>query len=160
MPERGELVENLQDSQKANELALSLTEAHANLLAEMERMDELTRSERSAEDELFAARSRIGEASFKRRSIGSASTTFLLTRTKGDDHLAIQRVVLNDQDLLGLSATHTRKWTASEVNRDWDRYCDASRAIRCHMAAQIALERSVILPRLHVLGEAPTIALD
>lgn len=135
----------------AQRLASALEVSHANLLVEMLGFEGMTSGEAPTKEDFLRARQAISEASLKRRNLASIATTYVLTRVAGEQNLAVQRVVLNDQDLLNLSAAHTRKWTDKAALEMWGAYCEASRQIRRHMAAQISLERSVLMPQLREL---------
>ena len=130
-----------------------LAGAHDQLMVEMENLERITHEPQPEPGELTAGRWRISQASLQRRTLAASIHDFLANRLDGPDLQTVKKVQSADQDMMRLSARHVGAWTMQAISRNWQGYCDASKAIRSQMRSQILLERELIFPLLEKLAE-------
>ncbi len=101
---------------------------------------------------LAAARWRLSNASFHRRTLSARIIQFLGRRTEIGASEAICAMRSADGQMMQRSAEHVRDWTVQAITGDWEGYCRASREIRAHMTNYLSLEREVMFPLLQRLA--------
>jgi FixJ family two-component response regulator len=132
----------------ARRLMEDLIDTHSALEVEMRQLDALTRQPAPPRAVFIDARWAISQASLKRRNTLRLAESFVLSRGDEITQAVMRRMAMNDSNLLKLSASHISRWPTSAALENWNEYCLASREIRKHMAAQIELERTLLIPRL------------
>ena len=130
-----------------------LQDAHIRLLASIKDLAKITERPCSDKVEYAAVRFRVSEASLARRMTFRAACDYLQPLASPADQQAISRLRSADAELAKHASEHVRQWTTENIDRDWEGYCDATEEMRSALLKQIELERLLLSPMLHKLGE-------
>src|SRR4051794_30465032 len=123
----------------AGAMLKQLKEAHRELHAGIAAMQAMTRATGSNSDACATARWKLSQSSLKRRQLAAAIREMLRPTASESEAKLLKSVEESDHAQMLRSRTHIGTWTAEKINKDWRGYCDASKAIRRHMDAQIVL---------------------
>jgi hypothetical protein len=129
-------------------LLAELTAAHSALLERIAELGAITAQAAPARLEYTAARMRLSQASIDRRSALNRALRHLGEQADDATALVLARVREADGELIAHSVAHLGKWTAESISGDWRGYCDASRAMRDHMARTVRAEAELLKPLL------------
>lgn len=129
-----------------------LREAHQQLLAEMANIDALTRAPQPGTEEFATARWRISQANLLRRKLSTTIRDALLLDISEQGKATLKLLQEADQEMMLKSRAHVSSWTTEKIRMNWPGYCEASRLIRWHMDAHIALEQRFLYPILERLS--------
>ena len=141
-----------------SELSVEMEEAHHALLGCMEEVEALTQRRNFADTDFRSARLRISQASFRRRSQFQRVCRALQTVVSDGESHSLRRLSTADAELLKHSSAHVSRWTAAEVERNWEGYCAASRKIRHHMMTNLRAERAELFPILQRMARSASAA--
>ena len=131
-------------------LFASLREAHENLIAAMEVMEQVTRQPLADRIQFTAGRWRISHASLARRSAWDACFRHLHPLVHPRTARVLEELNSEDFELMQLSAAHVARWSVDSIEHEWPTYCEASRTIRGRMAVRIAAEKRLLYPLLRL----------
>ena len=103
---------------------------------------------------LPSARWRLSAANRARRAVWHDCYYHLLPLVDQATAVALTEMKSRDIAMARSSAQHIARWPSHAVKREWQAYCEASRAIRGRMSAAIDVERRLVYPilRLQHLG--------
>ena len=124
-----------------------LRDAHAVLMDAMAALDRLTRSPLDP-IALPSARWRLSAASRARRAVWQDCYHHLLPLVDQPTAIALTKLKSGDIAMARSSADHVARWPSHAVKRDWEAYCEASRAVRARMSAAIEVEQRLVYPIL------------
>lgn len=133
-------------------LLVQLRGAHDQLLREIENIDRIALGPLPATSDLGAARWRISQASFKRRTLTSRILDFLADRANSFESVELGKLRSENQVAMSRSARHVYLWTLQDICEDWQGYRKASRDIRMQKKANILLEKQLLYPILERLA--------
>ena len=132
-----------------------LRNAHRALLAALADMEAVTRDPAPERERYSAARWRLSNVSFARRSLWQRIHQALADCTLGADAATLAELQQADIATTYASAAYVREWTAAAIDADWAGYCAASKEIRWQMKAAISVEQRLLYPLLARQSQAP-----
>ena len=139
---------NEMDGAAAGDLLAALRDAHADLRLEIANMDLNTQGRTPDSLAYASARWKISQASLKRRQLAAEARHVLLAAGTDADRAVLRTLEEAEHQMMRRSREHVGRWTIARIDRDWDRYCEASRMIRWHMGAHLLFERKTLFPLL------------
>lgn len=129
-------------------LAAEIPQVHRALRDEMLALASLVGAQPPDRAAFVEVRYSLTQASLRRRESLRSAIEFLRTSLSSEEQAIVHRLRLSDDALLNRSVAHTSKWKTDVALRDWNSYVEASASLRQSMAAQMDLERSLLLPLL------------
>lgn len=125
-----------------------LQQVHAEILARIDEMDELTARPQPPMDRLPAARHALTRASRARTMLLERLYDRLIANAPESKRPAIEALKAEGKTGLIASTQHIGSWTLREIASRWPEYCTASAAIRAKMRRRIRSEADLIYPLL------------
>jgi len=126
-----------------------LKEAHEQLLARLDALEELVRGSTPSRDLLSTTRYQLTRASGRRRKLLEERVyPMLLERLDGAAAEAVRALRDSTATMVAASAKHIHRWSIDEILDDWSGYCAASAWMRRQMRERIAREQRVLYPLL------------
>jgi len=125
-----------------------LQRLHAEILARLDEMDELTARPQPPMDRLPAARHALTRASRARTILLERVYDRLITEAEPDRRSAIEALKAESKAGLISSTEHIGSWTLREIASRWPEYCAASAVMRAKMRERIKNEVRLIYPLL------------
>ncbi|GAA0733052.1 hypothetical protein CA233_17785 [Sphingomonas sp. ABOLD] len=117
---------------------------HAQMLAALDELEQLTRSARCDDKAVMAVRYRLTRASSARRREVVALCERLIAAGATDPALKALRDATNVSR--GTSSSHIGTWTLRQVIADWPGYVRASNLMRAALRREVAREVAVLAP--------------
>jgi len=131
-----------------------LRDAHAVLTDAMAALDRLT-CEPLDPIAVPGARWRLSAANRARREVWQDCYHHLLPLVDQATAIALTKLKSRDIAMARFSADHVARWPSHAVKRDWEAYCEASRAVRARMSAAIEVEQRLVYPILTLHRAGP-----
>lgn len=117
---------------------------HAQMLAALDELEQLTQSPRCDDKVVTAVRYRLTRASSARRREVVALCERLIAAGVNDPALQALRDATNVSR--GISSSHIGTWTLRRILADWPGYVRASNAMRAALRREVAREVAVLMP--------------
>ncbi|MGN7999948.1 hypothetical protein [Sphingomonas sp. 22176] len=121
---------------------------HAQMLAALDELEQLTQSPSCDDKVVTAVRYRLTRASSARRREVVALCERLIAAGTGDPALKALRDATNASR--GASSSHIGTWTLRQVIADWPGYVRASKAMRAALRREVEREVAVLTPHFAV----------
>lgn len=125
-----------------------LKEADSSLLECLAVMGRITGQPEGDKCEYTNARYKISQASLARRTLVRRICEYLRARVRDAEAQAIQKLEVEQYELMRRSTEHVSRWSSQDVGRDWRGYCIASHEIQQHMLTNVESERQVLYSML------------
>lgn len=125
-----------------------LKDAHAELLASIDTLAELTTGPVPAREQLVSVRWNVSKASLARRLLWGRILAHLAGRVDEREEDELRQLQEADLQLFRGSTAHIATWTADRIIDDWPAYCEASRVMRGKMLEGMAMEKRLLYPML------------
>lgn len=153
LEQRISAVSEADDADVAETLLSRLCDAHDVLTDAMAALDRITSAPLDPVS-MPRARWRLSAANRTRRAVWQDCYHYLLPLVDQATAVALTELKSRDIAMARSSAQHITRWPSHAVKREWDAYCEASRAIRARMSAAIDFEQRLVYPilRLQSLG--------
>lgn len=137
------------DASHAAPRLAALAAAHVEVepcLAALERLME--KDYLAASPEFSTTRHRLARANLGRAQVAREACGHLLSITPPAEAEALRDLHQREVDHFQLISQHIRRWSPQAVERDWDGYRAATRAVIDQVRQLLSLERKLIFPLL------------
>ena len=126
-----------------------LEQAHSQLLAQLDALEELVRGPVPTAGALSAARYQLTRVSRKRRKLLEERVfPMLLDRLEGAAADRIRTLRDSTSTAVADSAKHIHRWSTDEILDDWSGYRTASASMRRQMRERVMQEQRMLYPLL------------